>query len=75
MNQPNAIIMNMDSSEQVIPQPEGIEETRQDRKNKLAAALRLFGKFGFVSLAKFVLLLFPARIFQCSLLLYRRRNR
>jgi ribulose-5-phosphate 4-epimerase/fuculose-1-phosphate aldolase len=47
MNQPNAIIMNMDPSEQVIPQAGGIEETRQDRKNKLAAALRLFGKFGF----------------------------
>jgi ribulose-5-phosphate 4-epimerase/fuculose-1-phosphate aldolase len=47
MNQPNAIIMNMDAAEQVIPQAEGIEETRQDRKNKLAAALRLFGKFGF----------------------------
>jgi ribulose-5-phosphate 4-epimerase/fuculose-1-phosphate aldolase len=47
MNKPNAIVMNMDSAEQMIPQPEGVEEIRQDRKNKLAAALRLFGKFGF----------------------------
>ena len=47
MNNPNAIVMNMDNAEQMIPQPEGVEEIRQDRKNKLAAALRLFGKFGF----------------------------
>ena len=47
MNKPNAIVMNMDTAEQMIPQPEGVEEIRQDRKNKLAAALRLFGKFGF----------------------------
>ena len=43
----NSIVMNMDESNSIIPQPEGVEEIRQDRKNKLAAALRLFGKFGF----------------------------
>ncbi len=43
----NSIVMNMDDSNSLIPQPEGVEEIRQDRKNKLAAALRLFGKFGF----------------------------
>jgi len=39
--------MNMDDPDSIIEQPQGIEEIRQDRKNKLAAALRLFGKFGF----------------------------
>jgi ribulose-5-phosphate 4-epimerase/fuculose-1-phosphate aldolase len=43
----NSIVMNLDDSNDVLQQPEGIEEIRQDRKNKLAAALRLFGKFGF----------------------------
>jgi len=43
----NSIVMNMDDSNDVMRQPEGIAEIRQDRKNKLAAALRLFGKFGF----------------------------
>ena len=43
----NSIVMNMDDSNSIIPQPQGVEEIRQDRKNKLAAALRLFGKFGF----------------------------
>lgn len=43
----NEIVMNMDDTDSVISQPEGVEEVRQDRKNKLAAALRLFGKFGF----------------------------
>ena len=43
----NSIVMNMDESNSLIQQPEGVEEIRQDRKNKLAAALRLFGKFGF----------------------------
>lgn len=43
----NSIIMNMDDSNSMIPQAESVEEIRQDRKNKLAAALRLFGKFGF----------------------------
>ena len=39
--------MNMDDVDSVIKQGETVEEVRQDRKNKLAAALRLFGKFGF----------------------------
>ena len=39
--------MNMDDTNSRITQPEGVEQIRQDRKNKLAAALRLFGKFGF----------------------------
>jgi ribulose-5-phosphate 4-epimerase/fuculose-1-phosphate aldolase len=45
----NNIIMNMDMNDvdSVIPQGQSVEEVRQDRKNKLAAALRLFGKFGF----------------------------
>ena len=43
----NTIIMNMDDTSSRIPQPEGVAQMRQDRKNKLAAALRLFGKFGF----------------------------
>jgi len=43
----NSIVMNMDDTNSVIPQPQGVEEIRRDRKNKLAAALRLFGKFGF----------------------------
>ena len=43
----NNIVMNMDDSNELMKQPESIEEIRQDRKNKLAAALRLFGKFGF----------------------------
>ncbi len=42
------IIMNMDSANSVLAnQPESVEEVRKDRKEKLAAALRLFGKFGF----------------------------
>ena len=43
----NSIVMNMDDANDVLKQPEGVEEIRQDRRNKLAAALRLFGKFGF----------------------------
>ena len=43
----NTIVMNMDESNGLPPAPTGVEEIRQDRKNKLAAALRLFGKFGF----------------------------
>ncbi len=43
----NNIVMNAGDTEQMLRQPEGVEEIRQDRKNKLAAALRLFGKFGF----------------------------
>jgi ribulose-5-phosphate 4-epimerase/fuculose-1-phosphate aldolase len=43
----NPIIMNTDDSNSMSPQPESVEDIRQDRKNKLAASLRLFGKFGF----------------------------
>ena len=43
----NSVVMNMDNSNSIIPQAESVEEMRQDRKNKLAAALRLFGKLGF----------------------------
>jgi ribulose-5-phosphate 4-epimerase/fuculose-1-phosphate aldolase len=43
----NSIVMNMDETNGMTPQPESIDEIRQDRKNKLAASLRLFGKFGF----------------------------
>jgi len=39
--------MNTDGANTNMHIPEGVEEIRQDRKNKLAAALRLFGKFGF----------------------------
>lgn len=43
----NNIVMNMNDSNSIVPQGESPEEIRQDRKNKLAAALRLFGKLGF----------------------------
>ena len=44
----NDIIMNMDSVDSVLEgRPESEDEVRKDRKEKLAAALRLFGKFGF----------------------------
>jgi ribulose-5-phosphate 4-epimerase/fuculose-1-phosphate aldolase len=43
----NSIVMNMDDADSLIPQFEDNAAIRQDRKNKLAAALRLFGKFGF----------------------------
>ena len=43
----NSIVMNTDNAQDMLQQPEGVEEIRQDRKNKLAAALRLFGKLGF----------------------------
>ncbi|MEH6585144.1 MAG: class II aldolase/adducin family protein [Halioglobus sp.] len=43
----NNIVMNMDSAESIMDVPQGIEEVRKDRKIKLAAALRLFGKLGF----------------------------
>ncbi len=43
----NQIVMNMDGGNALNRAPEGVDEIRQDRKNKLAAALRLFGKFGF----------------------------
>lgn len=43
----NSIIMNLDDANPMSNQPETEDEIRADRKNKLAAALRLFGKFGF----------------------------
>ncbi|MDH3994136.1 MAG: class II aldolase/adducin family protein [Gammaproteobacteria bacterium] len=43
----NNIVMNMDDSNSVMQQAESTEDIRKDRKNKLAAALRLFGKLGF----------------------------
>lgn len=46
-NPENEIIMNMDAGSDPRQQSESVEEIRQDRKNRLAAALRLFGKFGF----------------------------
>jgi len=49
MNQANSIVMNIDETEaqEMLKQEQSAEDIRQDRKNKLAAALRLFGKFGF----------------------------
>ncbi|MDG1943698.1 MAG: class II aldolase/adducin family protein [Halioglobus sp.] len=43
----NSAVMNMTDSNSFAPQPQSVEELRQDRKKKLAASLRLFGKFGF----------------------------
>jgi ribulose-5-phosphate 4-epimerase/fuculose-1-phosphate aldolase len=43
----NSIVMNMGDTSSIIPQSQSVEGIRRDRKNKLAAALRLFGKFGF----------------------------
>ncbi len=43
----NEIVMNIDSMDDVMGGEQSVEEVRKDRKNKLAAALRLFGKFGF----------------------------
>ena len=43
----NEIVMNMDSMDDVMGGEQSVEEIRADRKKKLAAALRLFGKFGF----------------------------
>ncbi len=43
----NDIVMNMGDPDAMMQTPQGVEEIRADRKNKLAAALRLFGKFGF----------------------------
>ncbi len=43
----NDIVMNMDAGEDLLKQEQSVEEIRTDRKNKLSAALRLFGKFGF----------------------------
>lgn len=41
------IVMNMDDGDDLFKQPETPEEIRLDRKRKLVAAFRLFGKFGF----------------------------
>jgi ribulose-5-phosphate 4-epimerase/fuculose-1-phosphate aldolase len=44
----NNVVMNQDAANAVMSgQPESIDEIRKDRKEKLSAALRLFGKFGF----------------------------
>ena len=44
----NNIVMNQDAENTVMSgQPESIDEIRKDRKEKLSAALRLFGKLGF----------------------------
>src|SRR5210317_1778397 len=44
----NNIIMNPDAAEGMLPGAErSVDEERQLRKERLAAALRLFGKFGF----------------------------
>ena len=43
----NSIVMNIGDTNSMTPQPANMDEIRQDRKNKLAASLRLFGKFGF----------------------------
>ncbi len=48
MNQPaNNIIMNPEAIEGLEAAPTSIEEIRADRKRKLAAALRIFGRFSF----------------------------
>jgi ribulose-5-phosphate 4-epimerase/fuculose-1-phosphate aldolase len=44
----NKIIMNSDRADAMMgDQPQSVEDVRAERKRKLAAALRLFGKFGF----------------------------
>ncbi|MEP5764566.1 MAG: class II aldolase/adducin family protein [Halieaceae bacterium] len=44
----NDIIMNREAAEEMLDdQPQSVEEIRTERKQKLSAALRLFGKFGF----------------------------
>lgn len=43
----NSIVMNIGDTSSIIPQTQTLADIRRDRKNKLAAALRLFGKFGF----------------------------
>jgi len=45
----NSIIMNPEAADDNLKmgEPESVEEIRAERKLKLAAALRLFGKFGF----------------------------
>ncbi len=43
----NSVIMNPEAAGDMLKMPETTEEIRLDRKQKLASALRLFGKFGF----------------------------
>ena len=44
----NKIVMNSNLADEMLSeQPQSVEEVRKERKIKLAAALRLFGKFGF----------------------------
>ncbi len=44
----NNVVMNQDAANAIMnSQPESVDEIRKDRKEKLSAALRLFGKFGF----------------------------
>ncbi|MEM6579695.1 MAG: class II aldolase/adducin family protein [Pseudomonadota bacterium] len=43
----NKIIMNEEAAEAAMPAERSVVEERQHRKERLAAALRLFGKFGF----------------------------
>jgi ribulose-5-phosphate 4-epimerase/fuculose-1-phosphate aldolase len=44
----NKIVMNSDLADEMLSeQPQSVEDVRAERKNKLSAALRLFGKFGF----------------------------
>jgi len=45
--QVNEIVMNAGSVMDLMKQPESVEELRLDQKRKLAAAFRIFGKFGF----------------------------
>jgi len=45
--QVNEIVMNVDRAEDLMKQSGTIEERRLEQKQKLAAAFRLFGKFGF----------------------------
>jgi len=47
-NATNDIIMNAGSADSFLgKQPETVEEVRKNRKERLAGALRFFGKFGF----------------------------
>jgi ribulose-5-phosphate 4-epimerase/fuculose-1-phosphate aldolase len=44
----NKVVMNSNSAQNMLgEQPKSVEALRNERKQKLAAALRLFGKFGF----------------------------
>ena len=44
----NNIVMNSNLADEMLSeQPQSVEDVRKERKEKLAAALRLFGKFGF----------------------------